>query len=105
MEESDKEDTLHHLLDMESQASSLVKDAQAEADRRVTASEAKGRAGHDDAYAEEAAKFDAEYRQSVEAVNDEFLKELDAFRAALTGKSTDQAAFNMLAVSFLLGGR
>jgi len=104
MEPEEDKDVLHHLLHLEEQASALVNDAQAEADRRTAEAENRNRTHHDEAYAAEVARLEAGYAGEINAVREEYKKQLDAYRAELLARPADKNAFNALAEKFLVRG-
>jgi F0F1-type ATP synthase membrane subunit b/b' len=96
-------DVLRHLLDVEAQASSLVDEAQAEADRRVSESEKENRAGYDERYGLLAAKLNGEYEAAVLAVKEDYARQLDAYSSSLAAMPVDGAAFSALAECLFFG--
>jgi ethanolamine utilization cobalamin adenosyltransferase len=79
----DEQDVLRHLLDVESRASVLVDDAQAEADRRIAESEKQYRARYDEEYGREAAELESRYEGDLGAVKEHYKQQLDAYRNSL----------------------
>jgi vacuolar-type H+-ATPase subunit H len=100
------EDTgvLQHLLEIESQASVLVDDAQAEADKRIKAAEEQNRLHYDKQYQELVQKLEAEYLEQVQAVRAEYRQSLEEYRKTIDDMPLDRAAFSALARQFLTGG-
>jgi len=96
-------DILQHLLEIESQASTLVNDAQMEADRRVKEAEEQNRQAYDAGYQKLITELEAEYRKEQDAVKVEYDKALDEYRQSLAGMSMDANGFSALAFSLLLG--
>jgi vacuolar-type H+-ATPase subunit H len=101
--EKDK-DVLQHLLRLETEASALVDDAQAEADRRVSEGEKQNRANHDETYGAELARMEASYAGEIAAVREDYDKQLEAYRDSLKAMPADRAAFSALAGRLLLRG-
>jgi vacuolar-type H+-ATPase subunit H len=101
MENEEDKDILHHLLHLEAEASALVDGAQAEADRRVSEGENRNRIRHDEVYAAEVAKLEASYNGEINAVREDYKKQLDSYRNSLTSMPLDHAAFSALAGKFL----
>jgi len=95
--------TLSHLLKIEADADSLIDDAQAEADRRVTEGEKKNRAAYDQEYQKGAAVEEAEFRQEIDAVRENCQKELAAYRQMLNAIKADNAGFSGLLDSLFFG--
>ena len=98
-------DVLQHLLHLEAEASALVDDAQAEADRRISEGERRNRAGHDEAYGAEVSVLEAVHVKEIEALREDYRRQLETYKAALNAKPVNQAAFSVLAEKFLLGGK
>jgi selenocysteine lyase/cysteine desulfurase len=96
-----EQDVLRHLLELESQASALVDDAQAEADRRVSENEKENRARYDEQYGREAAELNGNYEKQVQAVKEEYQRQLEAYRDSITALPVHGDAFAALAESLL----
>jgi F0F1-type ATP synthase membrane subunit b/b' len=105
MTDNGEPDVLQHLLQVESQASGLVDEAQAEADRRVAESEKENRARYDERYSREAAKLNGAYETAVLAVKEDYTRQLDAYRESLSAMPVDRAAFSALAERLFFGDR
>lgn len=101
----DEQDVLQHLLDVEAQASVLVDDAQAEADKRIAGGEKKNRALYDERYSHEVAELDHRFEKEIAAIKAGYSRELEAYRNSLSSLAADQPAFDRLAESFLLRDR
>jgi F0F1-type ATP synthase membrane subunit b/b' len=103
--DSGEQGVLRHLLDVEAQASSLVEEAQAEADRRVSESEKENRARYDERYGLLAAKLNEEYEAAVLAVKADYTRQLDAYSSGLAAMPVHGAAFSALAERLFFGDR
>jgi vacuolar-type H+-ATPase subunit H len=102
----DDRDLLQHLLEIESEASALVEDAQTEADRRIKEAEEQNRASYDERFRGLAEQLDREYVGELSQVRAEYRQTLDAYRAGLEAMPVTTAAFRTLASSLLFtGGR
>jgi F0F1-type ATP synthase membrane subunit b/b' len=101
--DSGEQDVLRHLLDVEAQAASLVDEAQAEADRRVSESEKGNRARYDERYGLLAAKLNGEYEAAVLAVKADYARQLDAYSSSLAAMPVQRAAFSTLAERLFFG--
>lgn len=101
MEPEDDKNVLKHLLHLETEASALVDDAQAEADRRLSESETQCRSLHDQTYTAEVAKLEAAYLEEIAQVRENYKNQLDVYRSELLGRHPDEAAFGRLANQFL----
>jgi hypothetical protein len=87
---------LTHLLNIEAEASALVNEAQAEADRRTGEGEKTGRACYDEQYGRKAAALEAAYAQEIEKAKEAYARELEAYRDSLRTIRADTAAFSAL---------
>ena len=94
---------LHHLLTLESEASSLVDDAQAEADRRLVEAENERRIVFEKSYAEEVEKLEKIFNEEITAAKAAYKNELSSYRDELKAQPLDMAAFSQLAGQLLLG--
>ncbi|MDR2079315.1 MAG: hypothetical protein LBP74_06325 [Treponema sp.] len=100
-----EQDVLNHLLKVESQASALVDEAQAEADRRVAENEKTSRARYDERYSLEAAKLNGEYEKAVLAVKEDYKRQLEVYRESLAAMPVHAAAFSRVADTLFFGDR
>jgi hypothetical protein len=100
----DSQDILQHLLQVESAAAALVLDAQAEADRRIAAAEAAGRAAYDASYAAALAEHEAEYERLRIVAETEFNSALAAYRDELAARPAYPDQFRAALVARLFGG-
>jgi regulator of protease activity HflC (stomatin/prohibitin superfamily) len=97
----DEQDVLRHLLAVEAEASALVDDAQAEADRRVTEGEKQNRLLYDEQYGRETARLEAQYGENIERVKADYKKQLDSYRESLDAMPVNTEAFIRAVESFL----
>jgi F0F1-type ATP synthase membrane subunit b/b' len=93
---------LRHLLDLEREASGMVDDAQAEADRKLSAGEKQNRARHDEIYAREVQALEAALSKNLDIVKEDYRKQLDAYRESLKTMHIDTKAFSSLAEKLLI---
>jgi F0F1-type ATP synthase membrane subunit b/b' len=98
-------DVLRHLLDVEAQASGLVDEAQAEADRRVSECEKENRARYDEQYGLLAAKLNREYEAAALAVKEDYTRQLEAYSSSLAAMPVNGDAFSALAERLFFGDR
>ena len=98
----DDTDILQHLLEIEGQATVLVDDAQAEADRRIKEAEEKNRIAFDESYQKLTAELETEYRTLTDAVKNEYNKILDEYRESLDSMPRQNENFSALAFSLLM---
>lgn len=97
----DDRELLQHLLDLESEASALVDDAQAEADKRVSEGEKRNRERHDEVYAKEVRTLEASFAETVAATKDTVKKQLEAYHDKLKAAPLNTEAFSSLAKKLL----
>jgi hypothetical protein len=102
---SDGQDVLRRLLKVESEAALLVDDAQAEADRRIAEGERESRARYEQRHGREAERLDGDYAGAVEAIKEDYRKQLDAYRESLNAMPVRKDAFFALAERLFFGGR
>ncbi|MDR2662733.1 MAG: hypothetical protein LBC31_07035 [Treponema sp.] len=97
-------DVLQHLLEIESRASVLVDDAQAEADKRIKAAEEQNRLYYDKQYQDLVQKLEAEYLEQMQGVRAEYRQSLEEYRKSLDFMPLDRAAFSAAVSQLLTGG-
>lgn len=100
----DEQGMLRHLLEIESDAASLVFDAQSEADRRVAENEKVYRSRFDNRYEEEVSLLEKKYQDAVSQVKAQYDEELRVYREMVQSEKLNQDAFVKLAESFLFKG-
>ncbi|MDR0707511.1 MAG: hypothetical protein LBF60_06525 [Treponema sp.] len=98
MEDSD---VLRRLLKVEAEAAALVKDAVAEAGKRIAEAEKQNRQRYDDAYSAEAAALEEKYRSDIAAVKGEYQKRLEDFTGRLNVMQVNTERFSQLLESLL----
>jgi len=101
MEQEDNNNVLQHLLHLEAEASALVEDAQAEADRRLSESEKQCRSLFDKTYTEEAKRLEAVFIKEITAAREDYKKQLDTYRDELMKRPLNKAAFFDMAEELL----
>jgi vacuolar-type H+-ATPase subunit H len=99
----DEQDILQHLLKIEAQSLSLVTDAQAEADKRVTAAERGNRSRYEERYGAETAALDEYYQKELTVVKEDYNRQLEEYRQSLEAMPVDTAAFCKLIDACLEG--
>ncbi|MDR2758005.1 MAG: hypothetical protein LBB78_01330 [Spirochaetaceae bacterium] len=97
----DEQDVLRHLLEVEAEASALVDNAQAEADRRITEGEKQNRLLYDEQYSRETARLEAQYGEKIVQVKEDYKKQLNSYRDSLDAIPVHTEAFIRLVESFL----
>ncbi|HCM29062.1 MAG: hypothetical protein A2Z99_19105 [Treponema sp. GWB1_62_6] len=98
-------DILQHLLAIEDEASSLVLEAQREADRRQSLSEERERESYERRYAEKSAEFEKAYVEAAAAAKDDYEAELSGCRDELSARPIHEERFRSLADRILFGTR
>jgi vacuolar-type H+-ATPase subunit H len=101
----DDSDVLQHLLEIEAQASALVDDAQAEADRRIKTAEEQNRGSYDTRYQSLIQELEEAHRSQLETVKADYAHSLEDYRRSLDSMPVNGAAFSALASSLLFGER
>ena len=103
MEPEADRNVLQHLLNLEAQASNLVEDAKAEAERRLSEGEKVCRANYDEAYSAEVEILEAAYKKEVAAIREDYKKLLDAYKSSLTSCTVNGNAFKALTERLFFG--
>ncbi|MDR1836930.1 MAG: hypothetical protein LBQ89_04640 [Treponema sp.] len=93
--------TLDHLLQIEARAAALVKDAQAEADRRIYESGEKNRAAYEDRFRVETQMLEASLKKETEKIKKEYQKALEEYRGEISGINVDVGNFSALLNEYL----
>ncbi|MDR2144353.1 MAG: hypothetical protein LBP29_08295 [Treponema sp.] len=101
----DSGDVLRHLLEIETQAAAMVDDAQAEADKRIKASEEQNRERYEEEYRRRVEHLEAEYREKIGIAKAEYQAKLDAYRENLDAMTLYFNDFSCLAEKLLFGDR
>jgi F0F1-type ATP synthase membrane subunit b/b' len=100
----DEQDMLRHLLEVESDAASLVNDAQVEADKRVAENEKQYRSRFDDRYNQEVSILEKDYQEAISKVKSDYNEGLKSYRESIHTEKIDTNTFTRLAESFLFKG-
>jgi regulator of protease activity HflC (stomatin/prohibitin superfamily) len=93
---------LQHLLEIESKAATLVDDAQAEADRRVSEGEKQNRARYDELYASEVAALEKAFSADIALARENYRNQLEDYHNSLKAQSLDTKSFFTLAEKLLV---
>jgi regulator of protease activity HflC (stomatin/prohibitin superfamily) len=96
-----EQNILQHLLQVESEAAALVDDAQAEADRRLAEGEKQNRQRYDDGYSREVAELDARFEGEIQAVKEDYRRQLETYRESLDRMTVNTTKFSSLVASLL----
>lgn len=99
----DDEAILGHLLKIETEASALVNDAQAEADRRTAEGEKRNRAAYEERYSSEAKKLEAELQTEKVTIKKRYERELAAYEEKLSSIKVDVHRFSALLENLVAG--
>jgi len=92
----ENDNTLEHLLKIEAEASALVKDAQAEADRRIHENEEKNRKIYEERFKVEAQKRELALRKEKEKLKEQYQQMLEDYRNGISTAKTDVEKFSAL---------
>ena len=98
----DNEEVLGHLLKIESEASALVNDTQAEADRRVLEAEKQSHAAFDERYHRESERLESEYNAFKEKTQQQYQTELNAYKEKIASIDVDVNRFSALLDKFVM---
>jgi F0F1-type ATP synthase membrane subunit b/b' len=99
----DEQDVLRHLLQVEAEASALVDDAQAEADRRIAEGEKQNRALFEEQHSRLITDLEQQSAEALSRLKGDSKKELDAYRESLEALPLDRDAFGRAMDGFLRG--
>jgi F0F1-type ATP synthase membrane subunit b/b' len=99
-----RENILGHLLKIEADASALVDDARAEADRRIAESEKQSRSRYEEAYASKAGALDRAFEEEMARIRADYQEQLAAYRRDLEALPVDQGRFSALMDELLAKG-
>jgi len=99
----DNKEVIDHLLKIESEATALVNDAQAEADKRITEAEKQNRAAYEKRFREENERLEKGFLESKELARREFQKELDTYKDKISSVPVNNDRFSALLDSLVLG--
>jgi len=98
----DNDEVLGHLLKIESEASALVNDTQAEADRRVLEAEKQNHAAFDERYHRESERLESEYNAFREKMRQQYQAELAAYKEKVSSISVSLDRFSALLDKFVM---
>jgi len=85
--------TLEHLLTVEAEASSLVNEAQSEADRLIRENEEKRRAMYEERIKTEIKSREADLEREKERIKKQYSQALDDYRSGLSDVKSDEKRF------------
>lgn len=93
---------ISHLLEVESQASALIDDAQIESNKRITQAKTKADELFYNKYRETVENLEKEYNQKVQGYEAEHNAEIESYKNKITSSAKDVNAFNSFLNSTLL---
>jgi F0F1-type ATP synthase membrane subunit b/b' len=97
----DNKEVLGHLLEIESEASALVNEAQAEADRRILEVEKQNHAAYEERYSGESKRLEREFNTVKENARQQYQTELEAYREEISSIHVDVNRFATLLDKFI----
>ena len=97
------DDVLENILKIEAQASALVKDAQAEADRRIIEAEKINRIHYDESYQKEAEKLENELIDLKNKIKQQYQEELKAYKEKISNLCVNRENFFSLLNELIAG--
>jgi|GEM_PF-851097 len=93
---------LEHLLEIEAQASALVNDAEAEAERRIHENEERNRIAYEQRFKEEIQNREEALLKAKELIREKYQKELNDYKSEIEAVNVDENRFSVLLNEFLL---
>jgi vacuolar-type H+-ATPase subunit H len=93
--------TLDYLLKIETEAAVLVKDAQAEADRRIHENEEKNRNAFDERFKQELQAHESLLKKEIEKLKEQYQQILEDYRREISGINADMDSFSFLFNSYI----
>jgi len=88
--------TLEHLLEVEAKASSLVEDAQTEAQKRLHENEERNHAAFVEQYRAQIQERHDQFNKEREKIINQYQKELDDYRREISGINVNNEKFTGL---------
>ncbi|MDR2481917.1 MAG: hypothetical protein LBD07_06505 [Spirochaetaceae bacterium] len=98
----DEQTILHHLFEVEKNASQIVEIAQKEAAALITENDRACRADFDADFTREYAALETDFNKQIQEIDDSYAKELERLSAELDQCKPDQERFNARMREFLL---
>ena len=98
----DDREVIQYLMKLEKEANTLVDDAQAEADRKVSEGEKQLRVRYEEVYTREIESLEIHYNQKIAAVKKDYRQQLEAYRENLKAQPINIKAFSTLAENLLV---
>jgi len=94
---------LDHLLTIEAEAAALVKDAQTEADKKITEAEKQNRAAFELRYQEKAAEQEGEFQRELQKARERCQTELSDYGKKMESVTPDITHFTAVLESLFSG--
>ncbi len=93
---------ISYLLNVEAEASDLVKEAQEEANRKLFSVRAKADAEFKEKFEKSVAELDKKYNEKINSITEEHKKTLEDYKTSVEQTEQDKTAFNDLLEKILL---
>ena len=100
----DNVNTIDHLLRIETNAASLVGDAQIEADRRINESETNNHAAYEEFFKAKVQELEASLKEEKEKIKNRYDNELDEYREKISVVDVNTERFSALLNDYLASG-
>jgi vacuolar-type H+-ATPase subunit H len=99
----DNDEVIGHLLKIESEASTMVNEAQTEADKRLLSAEKQNHANFEEQYSKEIKRLESEFQAVKEKAQQKYQTELDAYRKNTAALNSDTKRFSALLDKLVAG--
>lgn len=93
---------ISYLLNVEAEASDLVKEAQEEANKKLSSVRAKADAEFKEKFEKSVAELDKKYNEKINSITEEHKKILEDYKTSVEQTEQDKTAFNDLLEKILL---
>lgn len=93
---------ISHLLNVEAEASDLVKDAQDEVNKRLSSVRAKADAEFKEKFEKSVSELEKEYNKKIETISENHKKALEEYKNSVEQTEQNKSAFNSLLEKILL---
>lgn len=95
-------DVITHLLEVESQASALIDDAQTESSRRILSAKQKADESFQAKYRELVEVLENDYSQKIKSLDENHRKAFEIYQETIRNSNKDVDAFNSMLDKILL---
>jgi vacuolar-type H+-ATPase subunit H len=99
----DNDEVIGHLLKLESQASTMVDEAQAESDKRLLEAEKQNHAAFEERYSRESKRLESEFQAVKEKAQQQYQAELETCRKKTAEIKSDTNRFSALLDKLVAG--